>query len=49
LLRLLPQCLLAHGYRTHRWTTERIAEIMATHCGVTDPRDHIGLPLAVCD
>ncbi|HEX9842176.1 MAG TPA: IS630 family transposase [bacterium] len=49
LLTLLLRGPLAQGYRTDLWTTQRIAEVIEAHFGVTYHRDHIGRLLAACD
>lgn len=33
---------MAQGYRTELWTTQRIADVIATHFGVRHHRDHVG-------
>lgn len=42
LVRLLLEGPAAHGYRTHWWTTVRIAEVIEQEYGVHYHRDHIG-------
>jgi len=42
LLRLLLRGAVAHGYRTHLWTTARIAEVIQREFGVQYHRDHVG-------
>jgi transposase len=42
LVDLLLQGPMAHGYRTHLWTTARIAELIQRKFGVQYHRDHIG-------
>ena len=42
LVDLLLQGPMAHGYRTHLWTTARIAELIQREFGVQYHRDHIG-------
>jgi transposase len=42
LVRLLAQGAMAHGYRTELWTTQRIADLIEAHLGVTYHRNHVG-------
>lgn len=42
LARLLLEGPAAHGYRTNRWTTVRIAEVIEREYGVPYHHDHIG-------
>jgi transposase len=42
LVKLLFQGPAAHGYRTNRWTTVRIAEVIDRQYGVHYHHDHIG-------
>ena len=42
LVRLLLKGATAHGWRTHLWTTARIAELVRREFGVEYHRDHIG-------
>lgn len=42
LVNLLLQGPLAHGYRTHLWTTARIAELIERKFGIHYHRDHVG-------
>jgi transposase len=41
-VKLLLQGPLAHGYRTNRWTTARIAEVIQHQFGVHYHRAHVG-------
>ncbi len=42
LVKVLLQGPLAHGYRTHLWTTQRIAEVIWRKFRVRYHRDHVG-------
>ncbi len=42
LVKVLLQGPLAHGYRTHLWTTQRIAEVIWREFRVRYHRDHVG-------
>lgn len=42
LVRYLAQGPLAHGYRTDLWTTQRIADLVASKFSVRYHRDHVG-------
>lgn len=39
---LLLQGAAAHGWPTHLWTTQRIADLVHTHFGVSWHHDHVG-------